>query len=133
MNIYENRLISYNHPFITFEVTVSEGTYVRSIAQILLDKLGEIGTLSYLERLNEGKFFYENEKELDPLEYIDLPINKYFGTQEWLNQGRKISINYLENKEDGKYLIICEDIFSIIEIENCEVKYLLNKVPKYGK
>lgn len=133
MNIYENRLILYNHPFITFEVTVSEGTYVRSIAQILLDKLGEIGTLSYLERLNEGKFFYENEKELNPLEYIDLPINKYFGTQEWLNQGRKISINYLEDKKDGKYLIICEDIFSIIEIENCEVKYLLNKVPKYGK
>jgi tRNA pseudouridine55 synthase len=130
MHIYDTKFISYRHPFITFETSVSEGSYIRSYAQILLEKLDRVGTLSYLERLNEGKFFFENEKELDPLDYIDLPINKYFGTDEWLDTGKKISIDYLESKEDGKYLIILEKFFSIIEIENGEVKYLLNKVNK---
>ena len=130
MNIYDTKFISYRHPFITIETTVSEGSYIRSFAQILLEKLGTIGTLSYLERINEGAFFYENEKELNPLDYIDLPINNYFGTIEWLNTGKRISIDYLEEKEDGKYLIITDKFFSIIEIEEGEVKYLLNKVLK---
>ena len=130
MNIYNTKFISYRHPFITFETTVSEGSYIRSFAQILLEKLGTVGTLSYLERINEGAFFYDNEKDLNPLDYIDLPINRYFGTVEWLNTGKKISIDYLEIKENGKYLIITDKFFSIIEIEEGEVKYLLNKVLK---
>lgn len=130
MNIYNTKFISYRHPFITFETTVSEGSYIRSFAQILLEKLGTVGTLSYLERINEGSFFYENEKELNPLDFIDLPINNYFGTVEWLNTGKKISIDYLEQKENGQYLIITDKFFSIIEIEEGDVKYLLNKVLK---
>ena len=130
MHIYDTKFISYRHPFITFETSVSEGSYIRSYAQILLEKLDRVGTLSYLERLNEGKFFFDNEKDLNPLDYINLPINKYFGITDWLDTGKKISIDYLENKEDGKYLIILEKFFSIIEIENGEVRYLLNKVNK---
>lgn len=128
MIIDNAKFISYNHPYITFEATVSEGSYIRSLAQILLSKLERKGTLSYLNRLNEGKFFYENEKDLNPLDYIDLPVNKYFGTKEWLFDGRRVSIDYLDNKEDGDYLIVFDDFFSIIQIENKEVKYLLNKV-----
>ena len=130
MHVYDTKFISYRHPFITFDISVSEGSYIRSYAQILLGKLNQVGTLSYLERLNEGKFFFENEKDLDPLDYIDLPINKYSGTYEWINTGRKISIDYLEEKDDGKYLIILENFFSILEIKDGEVSYLLNKVNK---
>ncbi len=130
MHIYDTKFISYRHPFITIETTVSEGSYIRSFAQILLEKLNTVGTLSYLERINEGAFFYDNEKDLDPLDYIDLPINKYFGTSEWLDTGKKISIDYLEIKENGKYLIITDKFFSIVEIEEGDVKYLLNKVLK---
>lgn len=128
MHIYSTKFISYRHPFITFETTVSEGSYIRSFAQILLEKLNSVGTLSYLERINEGAFFFDNEKELDPLDYLDLPINNYTGTVDWLDKGKKISLEYLEKKEDGKYLIITDDFFSIVEIQNEEVKYLLNKV-----
>ena len=130
MHVYDTKFISYRHPFITFDISVSEGSYIRSYAQILLGKLNQVGTLSYLERLNEGKFFFENEKDLDPLDYIDLTINKYFGTTEWLDTGKKISIEYLENKNDGQYLSILEKFFSIIEIIDGEVTYLLNKVMK---
>lgn len=132
MTIFDTKFVLYNHPFVTFEVTVSEGTYVRSFAQILLEKLNSFGTLSYLERLNEGEFFYENEKELNPLDFIKLPVNKYLGTAEWLEKGKKIGIEYVEKKDNGKYLILTEKFFSIIEIVDNDVKYLINKVPKYG-
>jgi tRNA pseudouridine55 synthase len=132
MTIFDTKFVLYNHPFITFEVIVSEGTYVRSFAQILLEKLSSFGTLSYLERLNEGEFFYENEKELNPLDFIKLPVNKYLGTTEWLEKGKKIGIEYVEKKDNGKYLILTEKFFSIIEIVDNDVKYLINKVPKYG-
>ena len=132
MTIFDTKFVLYNHPFITFEVTVSEGTYVRSFAQILLEKLNSFGTLSYLERLNEGEFFYENEKELNPLDFIKLPVNKYLGIVEWLEKGKKIGIEYVEKKDNGKYLILTEKFFSIIEIVDNDVKYIINKVPKYG-
>ena len=130
MNIVDTKFINYNHPFITFESSVSEGSYIRSLAQILCKRLGTIGTLSYLERLNEGKFFYENEKDLNPLDYLDLPIINYLGTKEWLFDGKKISIDYLQTKENGKYLIVFDDFFSIIEIDGNDVSYLLNKITR---
>lgn len=128
MTIYQTSFISYKHPFITFEATVSEGSYIRSLAQILLERLNRKGTLSYLNRLNEGKFKFENEKDLNPLDFLDLEKNTYTGTKEWLDNGKKILIDYLEKKEEGLYIIEFDDFFSIIQIENKEVKYLLNKV-----
>lgn len=128
MKVYNTKFISYNHPFITFEASVSEGSYIRSLAQILLDNLGRVGTLSYLNRLNEGKFFYENEKDLNPLDYLDIEEISYKGDKSYFEQGKKILIEYLDKKDDGKYLVKFDDFFSIIEIENSEVKYILNRV-----
>lgn len=128
MNISNIKFLKYNHPYISFETTVSEGTYIRSLAQLICNKLGVVGTLSYLERVNEGKFFFEDEKDLNPLDYLDLSINKYSGSKEWVAFGKKISIDYLEIKDDGIYLIVFDDMFSIIKIENSDVSYLLNKV-----
>lgn len=128
MNIFSTKFISYRHPFITFEASVSEGSYIRSLAQILCESLNALGTLSYLNRLNEGEFKYENEKDLNPLDYLDVKKINYSGDKSWFELGRKISIEYLDIKEDGKYLVVFDDFFSIIEIIDNEVKYLLNRV-----
>lgn len=128
MKVSKIKLLSYSHPFICFEATVSEGSYIRSLAQILAKNLNVVGTLSYLERLNEGEFFYQNEKDLNPLEYLDLQVNTYTGSKEWLDDGKKISLEYLQKKEEGEYIILFEEFFSIIQIKNGEVLYLLNKV-----
>lgn len=130
MKISDIKLISYNHPFITFEATVSEGSYIRSLAQILAKNLGVTGTLSYLQRLNEGEFYFQNEKDLNPLDYLDLEVNNYTGNKQLLDDGKKIPIENLEKKEDGKYIILFEEFFSIIEISNDKVSYVLNKVIK---
>lgn len=126
--IYDVKFINYNHPFISFDITVSEGSYIRSIAQVLLKRLESIGTLSYLERLNEGDFKYENEKALNPLEYLDLPTNNYIGTKEWFDLGKRLNIEYFDTKDDGKYLIIFDTFFAIVEIKDFTIKYILNKV-----
>ncbi|PLY08257.1 MAG: tRNA pseudouridine(55) synthase TruB [Arcobacter sp.] len=128
MKIFDTNFISYNHPFITFEASVSEGSYIRSLAQILLERLNRVGTLSYLNRLNEGKFFYENEKDLNPLDYLDMEEISYSGDKSYFEQGKKILIEYLDKNEDGKYLVKFDDFFSIIEIEKKEVKYILNRI-----
>jgi tRNA pseudouridine55 synthase len=130
MKVFDTKFISYNHPFITFEASVSEGSYIRSLAQILIEKLNVVGTLSYLNRLNEGKFFYENEKDLNPLDYLDIEEINYSGDKLYFEQGKRILCEYLDKKDDGKYLVKFDDFFSIIEIINGEVKYILNRVMK---
>lgn len=126
--VYGAKFINYSHPFITIELTVSEGSYIRSMAQILLQRLGEVGTLSYLERLHEGQFYFDGEKALNPLEYLDLPLNNYTGSKEWFDLGKKLNIEYFETKEDGEYLIVFDTFFSVIGIKDNEPKYILNKV-----
>jgi len=129
--IYDIRLISYNHPFIHFEATVSEGTYIRSLGALIADKLEVDGTLSSLHRIHEGKFHFENEKPLNPLEYLSITKNTYTGDDTYLELGKKLSIDYFETKEDGTYLIETKNFFSIIEIRNKEVAYKLNRLEKF--
>jgi len=129
--IYNIKLIHYTHPYIHFEATVSEGTYIRSLGAIISDKLGVDGTLSSLKRINEGDFFYDNEKALNPLKFLKIPQNIYTGDPEFLELGKKLSIEYFENKENGEYWVETENFFSVIEIVKGEVKYKLNRIHKY--
>ena len=130
--IHEIKLLNYCHPFVHFEATVSEGTYIRSLGAMISDKLQIDGTLSSLERLNEGAFYFENEKALDPLKFLKIPQNIYTGDAEFLELGKKIYLEYFETKDDGTYWVETEDFFSVIEILNGEIKYKLNRVHKFN-
>lgn len=126
--IYEVKFINYNHPFISFDIKVSEGSYIRSISQVLLQSLKRFGTLSYLERLHEGSFRFEDEKPLNPIKYLEPPQNIYNGSKEWFILGKRLNLEYFETKEDGEYVIVFDDFFSIIEIKEGEPRYVLNRV-----
>jgi tRNA pseudouridine55 synthase len=126
--IYDIQFVNYNYPFITFDITVSEGSYIRSIAQVLLENINQKGTLSYLQRVNEGEFFYDDEKELDPTKYLNIPQIKYTGTKQWFELGKKLNIDYFCTKDNGEYLVIFDTFFAIVEIKDNTVKYILNKV-----
>ena len=125
--IYSIKIINYNHPFVTFEATVSEGTYIRSLAEAISKKLGCSGTLSYLERIHEGKFIYENEKSLNPLDYLQPPLNRYLEDPNNLILGKKLSAEQFEISTPGVYTVVFDKFFAIIEIKD-SVSYLLNKV-----
>ena len=129
--IYDIKLINYNHPFVHFEAKVSEGTYIRSLGSIIADKLKVDATLSSLHRIHEGQFYFENEKALNPFTHLALPSNTYLGEEEYMELGKKLSIEHFKIKSDGVYLIETTSFFSIIEILNETVKYRFNRIPKF--
>lgn len=156
MQIFYIKLLCYNHPFISFEVSVSEGGYVRSLGQIIAERLGCFGALSYLERLREGKFFYDNEKRLSLEHTLDLPKIRFkqeglLSMQESFKNGRSISRGQLENLVDfspliqskmeldllingkiknGEYLVEFPEFFSMIRVMDDQIIYLLNRIPR---
>lgn len=129
--IYGIKLLSYSHPFVHFEATVSEGTYIRSLGQLIADKLGVNATLSSLHRIHEGAFYFENEKALNPFEYLAIPNNQCIKEEIDIELGKKIDRSYFENQTDGVYLVETKNFFAVIEIESDEVKYRLNRLEKF--
>lgn len=126
--VYDTKLIHYSHPFVTFDITISEGGYIRSMAQILCEKLGVQGSLSALERLCEGDFVFDDEKALNPLDFLDLDENFYLCDTEDLILGRKVALENFKIKDEGKYFVKLDKIISILEIKDDKVSYLLNGV-----
>jgi len=127
--IHETKLISYCHPFVTFEASVSEGTYIRSLGLIIAKRLGlEYGSLSALERLSEGQFRYNDEKPLDIKKSLNIKENFYHGDFDNLKYGRVLALKDLEIKDDGVYWLDSGSFISVINIANAEVNYELGRI-----
>ncbi len=127
--IYEMKFINYCHPFVTFEATVSEGTYIRSLGRLISEKLQlEGGILSALERLNEGQFHYDDEKALDIKKSLNMPQNFYTASRETILLGQKLQREDFKKTENGTYWIDNEESISVLELDDEGVHYLLNKV-----
>ncbi|MGM0533396.1 MAG: tRNA pseudouridine(55) synthase TruB [Campylobacterota bacterium] len=127
--IHEAAFLHYNHPFVTFEVSVSEGTYVRSLCEYLSSQLEVEATLSFLQRKAEGRFVYEDEKPLDPMRFLTMEQNYYADLEEVL-LGKKLSKEKLTYTDPGVYFIDAGDQFAIIEVTDEKINYIKNKVPK---
>lgn len=128
--IFNIELINYNHPFIHFKATVSEGTYIRSLGELIAKKLGVNGILSSLHRKSEGAFKFENEKKLNPLDYLKIEENRYLKDVKTLELGQKLKKEDFENRENKVYYVNSNSFFSIIEIKEDKVSYRLNKIMK---
>jgi len=127
--IYETKLLHYCHPFVTFEATVSEGTYIRSLGKIVAQRLGvETGSLTMLERLCEGQFTYEGERALDIKQSLNIAQNYYLGDPQNVRYGRPLKIADLKIERDGTYWLDNGDTITIISIENNSVKYELGRI-----
>ena len=126
--IYDISLNHYCHPFVTFEATVSEGTYIRSLGRMIAEQLGVDGSLSALERLREGSFSYNNENPILPLDALPMERIKFSGEMEDVWLGKKIALEALSTQEEGIYLLHDETFAAVLEIKDQKVSYLLNKV-----
>ncbi len=129
--IHKITLLHYTHPFVHFEATVSEGTYIRSLGALIADRLGIHATLSSLHRVHEGQFYYNNEKALNPFKHLAIPRNIYTGDEAWLELGKKLSIEYFKEKDKGVYLVETTNFFSIVEITQEGIGYKFNRIPKF--
>ncbi|MBM0637156.1 tRNA pseudouridine(55) synthase TruB [Campylobacter sp. VicNov18] len=129
MEIFNCKILSYNHPFLNIQISVSEGSYIRSYCELFARKLGIYASLSSLERVKEGEFVYNNEESLDILKYLDLKPN-FIKNPNKLQNGLLLSLEDLTYCDEGSYYIETKKYFSIINIKENTVKYLLNKVEK---
>lgn len=133
MQVFEIKLLFYNHPFVSFRVKVSEGAYIRSLGELVAKKFGVNGALSALKRVSEGsvKLGSEELRELDVLSHLALKqiqLNEFY--EEFYN-GKKVTLEKQKLEANIPYLVVFDDFFSIIEVnENKEVKYRLNRIPK---
>lgn len=79
INIYYLNLLEFANPFAKIDIECSKGTYIRSLANDLGEKLGYGAYLYDLRRMGIGEFFVENALKID--EIIEVSKN-YFNTDE---------------------------------------------------
>ena len=71
VEIYSIRLLDFSFPEVTIEAEVSAGTYIRSIARDLGEKLGLSGYVTRLHRSRIGTLGEELSTRLDDIELTD--------------------------------------------------------------
>jgi tRNA pseudouridine55 synthase len=67
IHIYNFRFTEYREPFATFKLACTKGTYVRSVAHDLGQKIGCGANLATLRRAVSGKFDVADAKPLDDI------------------------------------------------------------------
>lgn len=98
VEIKKIELLNFNNNSYSFKVTVSKGTYIRSLIKDINDKLGIIGSMSSLTRIRQGKF----------------KINEAYNLEDIINGNYKlISLN--DVLKDKNCVIINDNLFNIIK------------------
>lgn len=67
IEVYNMELISHDDVSFTIKAHVSNGTYMRTLCEDIAEYMGEIGTMSALERSEIGRFTLEDALDLDNL------------------------------------------------------------------
>lgn len=102
MNIKKIEIENYNHPFLSFEIILSSGGYVRSVAEIMSKNLNVNASLCYLkrtaERLDSKKWISFSDSINHKI--IEIKIS-YAGVE------HKIKLKILNIKDIIKYDHIC--------------------------
>ena len=138
IEIYSIELIKIDkdEKTIEFVVKCSKGTYIRSLCEDIAKKLGTIGYMEALKRLEVGKFNIDNSLTIEELEekiiknekYL-ITIEEFFNNKKQIYLGEKDLIKFLngvklknENTADDIYRIYSEDKF--IGIGKVEKEFL---------
>tara|TARA_Y200000002_G_scaffold373594_1_gene372983 strand:- start:1485 stop:2354 length:870 start_codon:yes stop_codon:yes gene_type:complete len=72
IKIYRMDLLSFDDHYIEFKVSVSSGTYVRSIGYDLAKAVGSCGHLTYLQRIEIGNHLLKNAYAIDEIDQSSL-------------------------------------------------------------
>ena len=122
IEIYKINLNKYDKNIITFVVSCSKGTYIRSLCEDIAEKLNTVGYMKNLKRIQVGKF---NIKDAVYIDDIDLKnVNDHLITPEEILRGipcinlgekkLKLFLNGVQltcNNNDGLYKIYVANKF----------------------
>lgn len=112
---------------IIFQVSCSKGTYIRSLCEEIAKKLGTVGYMQELQRIQVGDFRIEQAVTMEQLEKDNIPylsVEKLFEDKEAVSLGKKKLHLFLNGvkleigKRDGVYRIYCEQKFMGLGVVN---------------
>lgn len=114
IEIFDIELIDYVDNEITFIAHVSKGTYIRTLASDIANKLNTVGHLKELIRTKVGKYDIKHAKKIDEINENDV-IN-LFDALSFLKQ-IKVNDDYVKKVKDGYrlFLDIKEDMVLITD------------------
>lgn len=105
---------------IVFQVSCSKGTYIRSLCEDIAEKLGTVGYMQELQRIQVGNFRIEQSVTIEQLEKDNIPylsVEKLFEDKEAVSLEKRRLHLFLNGvkleirKPDGVYRIYCEQKF----------------------
>jgi len=121
IELYNLELIHIENQEITYKVHCSKGTYIRTLCEQIAEKLGTVGYMKELKRIQVGEF---NIKDATTLEELESNIEKYFITVEEYFKNCTIidltakklqlflnGVQLTHNLEDGIYTIYSDNKF----------------------
>ena len=122
IEIYQIKIIQIEElkKQIIFQVSCSKGTYIRSLCEDIAKKLGTVGYMQELQRIQVGDFKIEQAITLEQLEKDDieyLSVEKLFENKEIVSLDKRKLHLFLNGvkleigKPDGVYRIYCEQKF----------------------
>ena len=78
VHLFELRVIALEEPVIRFRISCSSGTYIRTLAETIADRLGTVGHLVQLTRIGIGRW---NVEQALPLSwYAEQPADTVLNT-----------------------------------------------------
>ena len=133
VNIYDINLVDYNKDSFSFRVSVSKGTYIRSLINDIGNKLNIPMTMLDLRREIVGDFNIDKSKKIEEISELDIiPIKDAINIKKIevsdnillkkINNGVKLNniynSNYVMFINDNKCIAIYKDYDGILKVDN---------------
>lgn len=123
IEIYKLELLSFTEDEIEIRAHVSSGTYIRTLCEDIAQKLHNLGTMSYLNREQVGKFNISNSIKLEDIDlntpllqvkdHLFLPVLEAKKYQTQIMHGQRIE---LESEYD-KLVLDGNEFYAVYERE----------------
>ncbi len=115
-----------------FNITCSSGTYIRSIARDMGEKLGTFGSMSYIQRTKSGAFSIEDSVTLDqlseandvtqyvlPMEYVLAQLDTVSVTRsEEVRLLRGFSVDVTASQTDVVKVVVDDQLIALGEVKD---------------
>ena len=110
IEIFDIELLDVTNDTITFKALVSKGTYIRSLIEMICDRLHIIGTMSSLIRTKQGKFMVDDSFTIEDVrsgrynlltakDLLPYPVYKLSKEEyERVQNGNKITLDLNDKK-----------------------------------
>ena len=93
IEIYKLELIKVENMEITFRISCSKGTYIRTLCEKIAEELGTIGYMKDLKRIQVGEFNIKDSITIEELENQEIVSNKFITIEKYFNDYEKIVLN----------------------------------------